>query len=157
MTVYELPWMKIAKGEVGVKEKPGSGDNQRVLEYHKLGAPKLSAQSDSVPWCAAFVGWVLRTYGAPITGEAAARSYLTWGYKIPSFRPGCIVVMKRGDSSWQGHVGFGVETGLFSVKVLGGNQNDEVNISSYPRSKILGYRWSKYLDSAPIKGLEKLP
>lgn len=146
MDVLQLPWMKIAAKEIGVKEVPGDGDNRRVLEYHALGAPKLRAQSDSVAWCAAFVGWTLKQCECPITGEATARSYLKWGYAIPKFRPGCVVVMKRGNSSWQGHVGFGVSQGLLYTKFLGGNQSDQVNITSYRTSQILGYRWCKEFD-----------
>jgi uncharacterized protein (TIGR02594 family) len=154
--VMDLAWMKIAAKEIGVKEVPGNGDNKRVLAYHRDGAPKLRAQSDSVPWCAAFTGWVLKQFGAPITGEAAARSYLNWGYAIPKFRPGCVVVMKRGDSSWQGHVGFGVSDtipGFF--KMLGGNQSDAVNIQTFSKSKVLGYRWCKQFDEIAPNSLIK--
>jgi uncharacterized protein (TIGR02594 family) len=148
--VFDLFWMKLAKAELGTKEVPGDGDNERVLEYHRIGAPKLRAQSDSVPWCAAFVGWVLAKSNIPVTGLASARSYLNWGYKISKFKPGCVVVMKRGNSSWQGHVTFGVSEGLLHVMCLGGNQGDAVSLVKYPKSSILGYRWCDEFDKEQV-------
>ena len=57
-------------------------------------------------------------------------------------RPGCIVVFWRESlDSWKGHVGFYVGDDVDRVLILGGNQNNSVNISSYSKDKILGYRW----------------
>jgi hypothetical protein len=39
-----------------------------------------------------------------------------------------------------GHVGFYAGTEGSKVLVLGGNQSDEVNISRYPKNRILGIR-----------------
>lgn len=140
MDVKNLPWIKTAVNEIGEKEIRGSDDNPRIIEYHELGAPKLKAQADEVPWCAAFVGWVLYKNGIKGTGMANARSYLKWG-EMCNFRPGCVVIFKRGNSSWQGHVGFAMEKGVFYLKTLGGNQSDSVSIANYSKSNILGYRW----------------
>lgn len=150
-----FPWMDIARKEIGVKEIAGDRDNPRVIEYHQVGAPSLNAQADSVPWCAAFVGWVLDRYGSRGTGRAVARSYLKWGYSIPEPRVGCVVVLKRGDSTWQGHVGFVVEVGPIYIKVLGGNQSDEVNIQRFARYKVLGYRFHKDFLEIPAPKLVK--
>lgn len=143
-------WMDVAGHEIGVKEVPGDGDNPRVIEYHELGADKLRAQSDSVPWCAAFVGWVLAKSGIKGTGFANARSYLSWGEGLPSPRPGCVVVMKRGNSSWQGHVGFLVSSNALYVTVLGGNQGDAVSIAKFPRWSVIGYRWHPAFNVVPV-------
>jgi hypothetical protein len=39
-----------------------------------------------------------------------------------------------------GHVAFYISKTSSGIKVLGGNQSDAVNISTYPASKLLGYR-----------------
>jgi uncharacterized protein (TIGR02594 family) len=126
-----------ATKEIGTKEVVGKKDNPRIVEYHSK--TSLKAQSDEVPWCSAFVNWVTEKCGLTGTYNAAARSWLSWGIKS-EFVPGCIVVMKRGNSSWQGHVGIGIKKVGPVVWVLGGNQSDEVNISKYSTFKILGYR-----------------
>lgn len=141
MDVKNLPWIRTALNELGTKEIDGVRDNPRIIEYHQIGAPKLKAQSDEVPWCAAFVGWVLYQHNIKGTGLANARSYLQWGEYLSTFRPGCVVIYRRGNSSWQGHVGFALEKGILNIKTLGGNQSDMVSIANYSKSKVLGYRW----------------
>jgi len=60
--------------------------------------------------------------------------------------------MPRGNSSWQGHVGFLVGIDGNRIKVLGGNQRDAVTIASFPISNVIAWRWPK---DAPEKGRKK--
>jgi uncharacterized protein (TIGR02594 family) len=125
--------------EIGVKEVIGEEDNPRIVEYHS--ATSLKATDDETPWCSAFVNWVLKEAGFQGTGNAMARSFLNWGKFLPSPRPGCIVVLKRGEPP-SGHVGFYLgqsSSGLFYL--LGGNQSNMVKISQYKEEDVLGYRW----------------
>jgi len=71
------------------------------------------------------------------TGSAAARSWLDWGKEVDRPCPGCIAVFTRGGG---GHVGFYVGETAETVKVLGGNQGDQVSVREYPKSRLLGYR-----------------
>jgi uncharacterized protein (TIGR02594 family) len=130
------PWMVKAIRELGVKEKEGSGDNPRIIEYHAK--TSLKAQSDDVAWCSAFVNWCIDSCGIKTTRDAMARSWLSWGRSC-DYEQGCVVVLKRG-TGWQGHVGFAVKKVGPVVWILGGNQNDEVNITAYPTWRVLGYR-----------------
>ena len=50
------------------------------------------------------------------------------------------MVILSGKASWQGHVGFFKGQGAQKLNLLGGNQNDQVNVKSYPVSKLLGVR-----------------
>jgi uncharacterized protein (TIGR02594 family) len=134
-----MKWMECAIKELGVQEYLEKGkSNPRIEKYHNSVSSKGS--DDSVPWCAAFVGWVLSTCGCNFTGSAWARSYLEWGYALPSFKEGCVVVFSRGPNA--GHVAFGVSKMPGLVKVLGGNQGDKVCYKWYPTWRVLGYRWS---------------
>jgi uncharacterized protein (TIGR02594 family) len=138
-TTEEFPWMPIALAEQGVKEYPGDRDNPRIVEYLKstnLSAPSYS--NDETPWCSAFANWCVERSGNEGTDSAWARSWLNWGKKTNTPRRGCIVVFERGTDS--GHVAFYIGETATQIKVLGGNQNDEVNISNYPKSRLLGYR-----------------
>jgi uncharacterized protein (TIGR02594 family) len=102
-------------------------------------------------WCAAFVNAVLNESGIPGSESVSeyplmARSFLTWGEKISKedINAGDIVVLPRGDASWQGHVGFYVRTieraGVTYYAILGGNQSNKVSIELYRASRVLGVR-----------------
>lgn len=138
-TDEEFPWMPIALAELGAREFPGDRDNPRVIEY--LHSTSLSApmnNNDETHWCSAFVNWCVERSGFEGTDSAWARSWLNWGQRITTPRRGCIVVFSRGTVS--GHVAFFERQTATTVRVLGGNQQDEVNFSSFPKSRVLGYR-----------------
>lgn len=135
--IDETLWLTIAKKEIGVKEVAGEGNNARVLQYHA--ATKLKANADSVPWCSSFVSWCLQEAGYKSTRDAWARSYLQYGEKLSEPKYGCIVVFDRGNGN--GHVGFHLYEKDGLVFVVGGNQRDAVNISSYSKENVLGYVW----------------
>lgn len=136
----DLPeWYTIALDELGTSEVYGKKNNPRIVEYHQ--ATTLKAEDDETSWCSAFVCWCLEKAGVKSTKSAAARSYLSWGKELEYPVEGCIVVLKRGNSSWQGHVGFFVREDRDTVSLLGGNQGDTVSIAKFSKSKLLGYRW----------------
>lgn len=141
------PWMKVAENEIGQQEIRG-GENKRIIEYHAT--TTLKAKEDEIPWCSSFVNWCLRQVGFAGTGSAAAKSWLTWGDKIDTPEPGCICVIRRkqqghdlatGSSSGY-HVAFWEKEENGRVFLLGGNQSDQVKISSFSLSgyEICGYR-----------------
>ncbi len=134
----EFPWMPIALQEVGVKEYAGASDNPRIVEY--LSSTTLSAvdrSNDETPWCSAFVNWCVVKAGYEGTDSAWAKSWLNWGKVLKKPRRGCIAVFTRNGG---GHVAFFVGKTSSGIKVLGGNQSDAVKISTYPASRLLGYR-----------------
>lgn len=154
MDAITLPWMDIARKELGQSEINGSKHNPRIIEYHK--ATSLKSNSDEVAWCSSFVSWVLGKAGYKNTGSAWARSYLGYGTKLESPKEGCIVVFSRGSDS--GHVGFYLSHNLLTVSVLGGNQDNKVCIKNYPRWRVLGYRWPKASDvPTPVQKLPEVP
>jgi len=136
----EIPsYYRLAVGEMGVRELKGPRKhNKRIVEYHY--ATSLKATADEVPWCASFVCWCLESSGVRSSRSARARSYEKWGKGIEKPTVGCVVVLSRGRNPKQGHVGFYVKEDDKSVYVLGGNQSDEVNVSKYSKSRVLGYR-----------------
>src|SRR5262245_35272670 len=136
------PWMAVAENEVGVHETPGPGDNPRIVEYHS--ATSFGARDDEVAWCSYFVNWSMQKAGISGPGSADARSWLSWGTSLSEPRKGCVVVLRRGNNNWQGHVGFCTNDSDPEgpdISVLGGNQGDAVNISHFPKTRVLGYRW----------------
>jgi uncharacterized protein (TIGR02594 family) len=139
----DLPgWMKFAYGEVGQREKPGPEHNPRILEYFRATQIANPPQDDETPWSSAFIHWVLRQANISGTRSLSDRSWMTWG-AASDLKPGCIAVFWRvSPESGLGHAGFLVSVlEDNSLAILGGNQNDEVRISSLSRSRLLGCRW----------------
>lgn len=130
-----FPWMPIAREELGTTEGPGDA---RISDYFRT--TSLGPQPSSVPWCSAFVNFCVEGSGNIGTHSALARSWLTWGQNSANLLPGCVVVLSRGSPAL-GHVGFFVgEDSQGSIRLLGGNQHNSVNISSFPKANILGRR-----------------
>jgi len=138
--VPESPkWLEAAVKEIGVEEVPGPGDNLRILEYHNT--TTLKATDDSVAWCSSFVNWCMKQAGVQGSGSAAARSWLNWGKRLDSPRNGCVAVLKRGSNPTNGHVAFYVGEGSSNIRLLGGNQGDQVKVGAFPKTMLLSYRW----------------
>lgn len=102
-------------------------------------------------WCAAFVNAVLHESGMAGSESVSdvplmARSFLTWGETVKNPAAGDLVIFPRGKVGWQGHVGFYVgsiyRNDVEYYRILGGNQNNSVNIEIYRASKALDIRRS---------------
>ncbi len=127
----------IAAAQIGLNEH----DKVAALtDYLETGGQNLDPATTA--WCTAFVNGTVELAGMESTGQLNARSYLDWGQEVSEPQRGDIAVFSRGDpNGWEGHVGFfdGYnEDG--SIRVLGGNQGDAVNISNFSASNLLGFR-----------------
>jgi uncharacterized protein (TIGR02594 family) len=131
-------YMFYAIAELGVTEIPGPEHNKRILEYHQK--TSLKAPADEIAWCAAYANWVLYKGGVKGTNSAAARSFLTLGKNAPSPLVGDIGIWPRGNSSWQGHVGFVFDVKGNQIYLLGGNQSNRVSVVIYRKDTALGFR-----------------
>lgn len=141
-------WLEIAEAEIGTTEKRG-GENPRIIEYHA--STSLKAREDEIPWCASFVNWCLVKAGQKATGSAAAISFAAWGDRLTEPREGCITVIrqrKKGQdhatgSSSGNHVAFFKHIKDGRIYLLGGNQGDQVKVSSFGLGSydVIAYRW----------------
>ena len=140
-------WLEVAEKEIGQKEIKG-GENSRILEYHAT--TTLKATEDEVPWCASFVNWCFTKVGIKGTNSALAKSWLFWGVEITSPTLGCVCIIRqkvKQEDSATGtrtgyHVGFWLAEKDNRVHLLGGNQSDQVKMSSFGLNtyEIKGYR-----------------
>ena len=124
-------WMNIARGEMGQREIAGGRDNPRIVEYHR--STSLRAGDDETPWCSSFVNWTLEKAGYTGTDSAAAISWRYWGESVAGLgqgRQGDVVVL-RNKATGRNHVGFLDHAGGGKVTLLGGNQSDQVKLSSF--------------------------
>lgn len=95
----------------------------------------------SIPWCAAFVGAVLKELGFPTTNSLTAMSYAKYKKETKKPEKGDIVVIRRNGGSGA-HVGFfnGFKNNGKTVSILGGNQSHKVSIKDVPTSIVISYR-----------------
>lgn len=140
-------WLKIARGEIGIKEIAGVGKhNKRILEYHHS-TGETWVLDDETAWCSSFANWCIEEAGLEGTDKLNARSWLNWGQKIDIPRRGCVAIFWRDKkNSWMGHVGFYLRDDGKYIYLLGGNQKNEVNVTKYPMSRLLGYRWPQGIE-----------
>ncbi len=130
--------VETAKRVFGANEQ-----GQRGLIERFLADGGVNLNPEHTAWCAGFINSVLAQNGIEGTRSLAARSFLDWGENVdddPS--EGDVVVISRGRrDGWQGHVGLFQgydENG--NIRILGGNQGNSVNITSYPADRLLGFR-----------------
>jgi uncharacterized protein (TIGR02594 family) len=143
-------WYAVAKNEIGVHENALPGQhNARIVEYHQT--TTLKATDDETPWCSSFVNWCMKQAGITGSNSAAAKSWLNWGTTLTDPQEGAVVVIKKktagsdqstGSSSGF-HVAFFVSKTTTSIRLLGGNQSDQVKYSNFGLSgyEVKGYRW----------------
>ncbi len=136
---------------IGVRERDGAKDCPYIVAW--LEDAGFQGAHDEVFWCGAFARFIVaRVLGLPVPLlPARARSWLLVGrpVSIDEAAPGDIVVFSRGGNVPQpgpevlaapGHVAFFVSAGPDYVRVVGGNQNNEVCEQVFPRSRVLGVR-----------------
>lgn len=140
--------IQIALGEYGVEEIPGEVDSPRILQYFAEIGHKW-VKDDETSWCSAFVNWVAMKAGYEYTRKLDARSWLYIGTEVPLYQEADSLDVELGDilifwresrESWKGHVGFYINEDEEYYYVLGGNQGNKVQISKYPKSRLLGIR-----------------
>ncbi|HVZ36202.1 MAG TPA: TIGR02594 family protein [Polyangiaceae bacterium] len=122
---------------------------QRILDYHAT--TTLKATTDEVPWCSSFVNWVMIQANLRGTGSAAAKSWMNWGHELSAPRSGAVVVIKKKNATSDAstgsatgfHVGFYISSTPTSVRILGGNQSNQVRFSTFSLEKwdVKGYYW----------------
>ena len=135
----ELKHIAIARSYLGLSEIKASNRHPTIDAWAKtLSGKWLLGQ----PWCGTFCAQVFKEAGlsAKVPKEFfRAKAWENAGTKLTRPAYGCIVTFIRDGG---GHVGFVVgktKTGM--LKVLGGNQSNQVNISDFDPKRVTAYRW----------------
>ena len=152
----ELTPYNIARRFLGMAEVEGATNNPAIVAMLQLDA--TWAENDEVPWCSAFANACAWLAGFERSKSLRARSWLRVGERVRLdnyARTGDVVILQRGGAGQPGpdvikapgHVGFFVEWKRLrlegshaQIRVLGGNQRNEVSIASYPTDRLLGIR-----------------
>ncbi|WP_044398803.1 TIGR02594 family protein [Lacinutrix sp. Hel_I_90] len=133
----------LALSQFGVTEIVGIHDNPVIINYLDELGYNGKQLKDETAWCSTFVNWVAMKSGLPRSKNLAARSWLKVGREVPEGKQeiGDVVIFWRGSKTdWRGHVGFYIGENENSIYTLGGNQSNQVKISEYSKSRLLGYR-----------------
>lgn len=129
--------INIADDYIGLSERKHRRQLMNLFDF----AFTRNIDPARTPWCAVFVNSVLKKSGKPTTDSAQSISFLKWGKKTNSPVPGDVVVLRPGSRY---HVGFYMGTvvrgGVRYIKVLGGNQSNQVKISYYRPGSVVAYR-----------------
>lgn len=134
-------WLILAVGELGQKEVSGKESNPRIVEY-LTSVGQLGI--DEIPWCSAFVNWIMESNYIKGTDSAMAKSWSNWG-KHTELRRGAIVIFNRGKDPRSGHVSILLDLCEDEdlIYCIGGNQRDRVSISAYKSKDVVASRWPK--------------
>ena len=96
------------------------------------------------PWCAAFVNAILNRKGYRTTKSNTASSFKSYGVRVITASKGDIVVIRSRVSGSGVHVGifseYKVIKGVKYVGVLGGNQDNMVQVTYYPARSVITIR-----------------
>lgn len=134
--------INIALSQYGTTEIIGKNDNPEVLKYFKETGHEWIT-TDETAWCSAFMNWVALKAKVKRSNKLTARSWLSVGTEISTPQLNDIAIFWRESKhSWKGHVGLfiGYTEDKKHIYVLGGNQNNQVNIKKYSTYRLLGFR-----------------
>jgi len=118
-------------------------------------------EKDANAWCAAFAGHVLSNLGvAAPQGEGGfnalrAAQYKNLGKEVSreDAQSGDLVII-RNRTTGRHHVGFFVNSSDQGVAILGGNQNDQVNVTRYPNNRDYSFRRIDGMESISPEALK---
>jgi uncharacterized protein (TIGR02594 family) len=91
-------------------------------------------------WCADFLNLVLTRSGMQGTSSSMAKSFASYGQRLPGPKVGAIAVISRGKTA--GHVG--IVTGIDASGnpiLISGNHNNTVAEATYSRGRVIAYVW----------------
>lgn len=141
------PWYAEALRLQGIHEIEGAKSNPIILGWAQTLSAYVASvyRNDDTPWCGLCVGHVVATTLPAESLPANPLYALNWAtVGVPLKEPalGAICVFKRPGG---GHVGLyaGEDKARGTIRVLGGNQSNQVCIANVERSRLVALRWPK--------------
>lgn len=146
--------LEIAISFIGVKEFDGKPNNPKIIEWGlELGLNDIYKE-DSTAWCGLFFAIVckrakreLPQFKDPYDYLRALKYVGIW-QNTPRPAVGDVLVFQRPSG---GHIGFYVAESKTTYYVLGGNQNNSVNITEILKSRCVATRRPLYNSYVPFR------
>ncbi len=147
-------WYTLASDEIGTRET-GNNSGPAIARYRQL----AQCGADHDPWCAIFVNAMFALCKQPSlagTKSPSSQSFRNSNNFVKLAGPalGAVVVFWRGSpNSGLGHVGFYRGESAESVYVLGGNEDNMVQIEPITKKQLRGYWWPKSLPPPAVDAI----
>lgn len=126
----------------GVKEFIGSTHNPVIMGWAKETNLDKVYTSDEIPWCGLFIAVIMHRASRPVvTNPLWALNWNNFGVRVTTPMLGDILTFTRKSG---GHVGIYIGEDDTSYHVLGGNQNNQVNIVRIAKSRLSQARRPQY-------------
>jgi uncharacterized protein (TIGR02594 family) len=118
---------------IGTKEIVGKAHNPVILEWAK--ELKIKAYTnDEIAWCGLFIAYCAHKAGVEVVdGPLWALNWAKYGTKESTPMLGDVLTFKRNGG---GHVGLYVGEDRTHYHVLGGNQNNQVNVMRIAKTRL---------------------
>jgi uncharacterized protein (TIGR02594 family) len=118
---------------IGTKEIVGKAHNPIILDWAKqLGIKAYT--NDEIPWCGLFIAYCAHKAGVQVVDSPLwALNWAKYGTKESTPMLGDVLTFKRDGG---GHVGLYVGEDRTHYHVLGGNQNNQVNVMRIAKSRL---------------------
>lgn len=119
---------------IGVKEIVGKKHNKTILEWAKALGLEKTYTNDEIPWCGLFVAYCCHAQGLQVVKHPLwALNWNKYGNvaKVPML--GDVLTFTRNGG---GHVGIYVGEDATHYHVLGGNQNNSVNVARIAKNRL---------------------
>lgn len=143
------PWMAEMHRRMGLREVQHKA---KLIDFLKIG--RFLGDPANLPWCGdaveSCIAKVLPAEALP-ANPFWAQAWATFGINVHAPLVGSIGVIRW--SAKAGHVGFVAGVDGAKVVLLGGNQDNTINLSSFPRDKFIAFRWPK---TFPVKAYPAL-
>jgi uncharacterized protein (TIGR02594 family) len=136
-------WYTLALDEIGRREIGDTNNGPEITRYRQL----AQCGQPGEPWCAIFVNAMFalcRSPAVPGTRSASSQSFPVHKnfIQLSGSALGAVTVFWRiSPNSGKGHVGFYRGETVESIYVLGGNEDNMVQIEPMKRQQLIGYWW----------------
>jgi uncharacterized protein (TIGR02594 family) len=133
--------------QLGVKEFVGKEHNPIILGWAKnLGLERIYT-NDEIPWCGLFIAECCRAAGLEVVERPLwALNWNKFGNRVSEPMLGDVLTFKRNGG---GHVGIYVGEDQTHYHVLGGNQNNAVNVARIAKSRLTQARRTAWKIAQP--------
>jgi uncharacterized protein (TIGR02594 family) len=118
---------------IGTREIIGKNHNPIILSWAiELGLKVYT--NDEIPWCGLFIAYCAHKAGVEVVdGPLWALNWAKYGTKESTPMLGDVLTFKRDGG---GHVGLYIGEDRTHYHVLGGNQNNQVNVMRIAKSRL---------------------
>jgi uncharacterized protein (TIGR02594 family) len=132
---------------IGTKEIIGKKHNPIILEWAKELDLEKVYTNDEIPWCGLFIAYCAHKAGVQVVERPLwALNWNKYGNRVTEPMLGDILTFKRNGG---GHVGIYVGEDKTHYHVLGGNQNNQVNVMRLAKSRLTQARRTAWKIAQP--------